>query len=1054
MRDLSVTIFRYPGDRDESCSPACKLSRLRLVFSYQLVAVTAVVPCAPIVGGGHQHFVSTFLGIVSTFFVGCQQGIIDAMAYLDLTYFGAFQVTLDGQPITRFRSANVQGLLVYLSLQAGAGTTRAVPRDVLATLFWPDEPEKTARANLRQSLYQLRKVLCYDGTSQPDGSQPFLLIDRHTVQFNPESDYCLDVTEFARALQQEQWKAALSHYGGELLPGFVCDSVEFEEWLLLERERRQQEVMEAMSRQVEHHLHQENFADAEAMARRQLAVQPWSEVAQRQLMQSMALGGNRSGALAQYDTLSVMLMDELGVSPAPETDALYDQIVAGGLAPMTHGSGESAGKFATVTQLEPPFQAPAPPPHFVGRVEEIETLRQELTQSGSSIWAVVGMGGSGKTTLAMHVAGLLRDHFVDGMLWANTATSQPIDILNQWGTAFGYDFSSLPDLESRAATVRGMLAEKSILIVLDNVNAAEAVRPLLPSHVTCGLLLTTRNLDVAHALNAEALLLGELSPESGLALLRHILGAERVDAEPDAVEQICQMLHYLPLALEITAQRLKSRSRVKLASMAQRLSQEQHRLGLEISDRAVRTSFEVSWEGLDEEQQRIFAHLAVFGGRPLTVDALAYVVDDDPFDVEDLLYGLVALSLLQEEGESHFRQHPLLADFAGEKLGNIDSVNPDEAYGQMANYYCSFAEENCLTYSLLEPEWSNISAAIKIAHRLERWEQVLTFTDTLHQSWLIRARYSEARQAFVLAQEAAQKQDEEEAIARNLLRWGLVCVEQNAYDEAEKHLTLSLRHYYHLEEGAGIADAQFWLARINSERNRYETAFAMFRESLSIRQQLGDKTGIAAILYHQAAIHYAQNAMQEANDLAQEALLLQRGANAPRDSIPTLRLLAHIAVRNGATESALQYAEMACSLSTDLDDRGELAGSLYTLTSIYRRRGDLEKAYHHAERCLTLFRQLGIQRQEGMLLHQMSLINYHRQMYDDAVALELHSIKILRSVNHELGCAYSLRHLGDLHQTLGEPDMAKAAWQEALDIGLELQNQAISDSLEQRLQSD
>ena len=192
------------------------------------------------------------------------------MARLSLSFLGAFQVVLGQKIITNFRSANVQGLLVYLAMQA----ERPFPRDVLATLFWPEERESKARANLRQSLYQLRKVLRDD-----EGERPFLLIDRHTVQFNQESEYELDVGQFMAALANGDLAAAASHYKGELLPGFTftCDSLDFEAWLRSEREQLHRQVLESLFEWAEQLLANGHYQQAQTAAKRQLELEPWRE---------------------------------------------------------------------------------------------------------------------------------------------------------------------------------------------------------------------------------------------------------------------------------------------------------------------------------------------------------------------------------------------------------------------------------------------------------------------------------------------------------------------------------------------------------------------------------------------------------------------------------------------------------------------------------------------------------------------------------------------------------------------------------------------------------
>jgi DNA-binding SARP family transcriptional activator/DNA polymerase III delta prime subunit len=256
--------------------------------------------------------------------------------HLSLKFFGSFQAALDGQPITHFRSVNGQGLLVYLALQA----ERPFPRDVLATLFWPMDDDSTARRNLRQTLYQLRQLL-QDSDEQ---AEPFLLVTRHTAQFNSASDYSLDVHELLNGLATRDLAMAVSHYHGELLPGFTCDSLDFEEWLRGERERLHRLALEAMTDLTAEYLEQGNITTARASARRQLALEPWRELAHRQLMQALAAAGERKAALDQYQSCITILADELGLEPSPETTAVYQTILSGQYA---------SGNYAT----------PATPPH-------------------------------------------------------------------------------------------------------------------------------------------------------------------------------------------------------------------------------------------------------------------------------------------------------------------------------------------------------------------------------------------------------------------------------------------------------------------------------------------------------------------------------------------------------------------------------------------------------------------------------------------------------------------------------------------------------------------
>ncbi len=307
------------------------------------------------------------------------------MTNLSLTFLGSFQAILGNEPLTNFRSAKVQGLLVYLALT----TQQPHGRDVLAALFWPDEPDAVAKKNLRQSLYQLRQVLG-DTDSQQEA---YLLVTRSTVQFSPTSDYALDVATFLACLDDDQLEKAATLYRGDLLPGFTCDSLPFDEWLRQERERLHRLALDALFELTARSLTQADYSATRDLAQRQLALEPWREEAHRQLMQALALLGERSAVLAQYEACRAVLKEELGVEPAAETEALAarirDQQLERTMRP------ELARSFERRWLTTP----------FVGRKHEYSTLvrtYQRAKGGGAQVVALLGEAGIGKTRLVQN----------------------------------------------------------------------------------------------------------------------------------------------------------------------------------------------------------------------------------------------------------------------------------------------------------------------------------------------------------------------------------------------------------------------------------------------------------------------------------------------------------------------------------------------------------------------------------------------------------------------------------------------------------------------------
>ncbi|MEM7127582.1 MAG: NB-ARC domain-containing protein [Chloroflexota bacterium] len=699
-----------------------------------------------------------------------------------------------------------------------------------------------------------------------------------------------------------------------------------------------------------------------------------------------------------------------------------------------------------------PFQAPLPTTHFAGRQNELFDLQTRLSQGlPPRIVALVGMGGVGKSTLAAQVAHELREYFRDGVLWGYAATSNPLDILGSWATAYGYDFSGLSDLPNRAAAVRGILAEKETLLIIDDVTSLESVQHLLPNSQGCAVLLTTRSEEVASGLEAEIISINELTPTDGLQLLTNILGDARVRAEEEAAQEICALLHHLPLAVEITAQYLAPRKRRRLADMAEHLASVQNRLGLKISDRDVRTSFAVSWDGLDEEHQAAFAYMGVFQGRSFAADAIVALLKLDLFTAQDQLEMLKALSLVWEEGEDRYRQHPLLADFAQEQLEMMGES--DHVYMEMARHYQAFADAHQTDYELLEPEWDNIMAGMEAAHGLEESQLVIDFAETLTGPWFTRAEYSRARQGYAWAVEEARKLQNEEVEARMLYHWGTACLEQSEYDEASEFLNQSLEIGYHLESDEIIADTQFKLASIYVENANYEKAEKLLSACKTIRDALADSIGTAAVTYWQGFIAYRYGDDESARNYCLIASQMQKQENDELGLLRTYRLLTDVSFRSKDIDHALHVGEQALAISEQLQDRGEYAASLYNLSKVYRRVGSLELAQKSAEISLVLFSQMGSKIFQALTLFELSKIKRATGDISKAINDLQQSISYIRLVQDNFSLVTALRYLGDIQKQMGDIDSALVTWNEAFDFAL-MQNHPEANDLKVRLQEN
>ncbi len=682
------------------------------------------------------------------------------------------------------------------------------------------------------------------------------------------------------------------------------------------------------------------------------------------------------------------------------------------------------------------FMVPRDYTPFVGRNEEVAEFCEVIVHAPETVYCLVGMGGVGKTALAKRVAYRLQDHFSDGVLWANVANSEPLAILDSWAEAYDHNFRSLPDLESRAAAVRDLLAEKKVLVILDDVQSVEKARPLLPGGPQCTVLVTTRSRDVAVALSGYEYPLGPLTAEDSCQLMAQIVGQERLTAEEGPAAEICQLLGHLPLAVEIAAQRLASRHRWRLADLAERLRDEKGRLKeLKINDREVRTSFVVSWEALDAPLRRSFSLLAVFDGRPFTMPAFAAVAEADNDTAEDHLGELVALSLLAEEGDVYYRQHPLLAAFAAGYLGEDEA-----AYARVVRYYLEYAQQHRQDYAALEEEWDNLSAGIRTAHDRGLSQLVLDYAGALTGIWFAWGRYTEARQGYEWASQAAEAIGERRALAACLLDWGRACIEQRDYDEAEEHLSASLPMWEALADRQGKATSQYHLARIATEQTDYDRAQRLLAESRNARGQLGDIVGVAEVLSATASMLALQGSYEEADRLLQQALDLQEAAGDEHGSIATLYLLACVAVEQKALDRAEDLGRRALALCDKLQEREEQVNILDMLSHLYRRQNRLDLAQVCAEQSFQLLRSMGDLVTQAQVLYGLSMIYKSKRECDRALEIGLQGLELCQRWDYTLLRAYLLIHVGDVHKELGQAGEAQQRWHEALAIAEKLQH--------------
>ncbi|GAB3491394.1 AfsR/SARP family transcriptional regulator [Amycolatopsis cihanbeyliensis] len=424
------------------------------------------------------------------------------------------------------------------------------------------------------------------------------------------------------------------------------------------------------------------------------ADQPLREQFWAQLMLALYRSGRAAEALDVYQQVRTMLADELGIDPGGELQRLHQAMLVND--PTLGASPAATPAVATppVRPLPPPAQLPPDIVSFVGREDIIARVTEFLSAEPREAPPVVvfeGLPGVGKTTLAQRVAHKLRDHFPDGQLYvslhgySHAAPITPADVLPRFLRALGVSAEVIPlDLDEQVALYRSILADKRMLVVLDNAGSAGHVRSLIPAGEQCAVLVTCRDdLRGLTALQgARRISLDVLEPEVAVSLLATVIGDERVPAEPEAAHELARLCGYLPLALRIAAANLSSRPYREIRSYVAELRAADRLANLAIQgdeQAAVRAAFDLSYATLKPDEATLFRYLGLVPGPHFTTHAAAALFDTTVEGVRPLLEHLRIANLVQDYGSDRFHFHDLLRHYAVEQSEAMDSGEAREA---------------------------------------------------------------------------------------------------------------------------------------------------------------------------------------------------------------------------------------------------------------------------------------------------------------------------------------------------------------------------------------
>jgi predicted ATPase/DNA-binding SARP family transcriptional activator len=936
---------------------------------------------------------------------------------------GGFRFEAEGTPSFHFGTKKARALLVYLAVEA----PRSFLRSHLAGLLWSDYSEERALHNLRQTLVHLRK-------GWPQGAEPIplLMTQRDTLALNPEVKIWVDLhafeTAFDRALAHfhdrnrleyvdiQALMDAVALYKGSFLERFsLFDSLLFDEWASLVRERTTKKALEAQNLLCEYYERRGNYAQAGHLASRIYALAPWNNHACAHSMRLYAVQKQWTNAKNQYMQLEKYLQNNLGVMPNDSVTQLYKQI-------REHSNtGQALPPAVSVIEDEIPQLSSS----FVGRQGELKDICHRLANPKNRLISLVGPGGTGKTRLAVEIGQRMRGLYAHGVFFLPLRDVSSIDGLHRlMEESLRCSFSGTTPHHRQ---LMDFLREKQSLLILDGCEhhtlrnpIREVLSEILSIAPDVKILATSRErLDLSEE---HVYPLAGLDYQVGRSVERDVVSqsseavalfearARQINAQFAFTETTLPLVHELcfkveghPLSIELIASATATLTIHDLLDELNATSDilDPTHLSLPNEGRSLSIVLERSWQFLSEAQQLVLCRLVGFQGG-FTQGAALHIAQTSP----DIFLSLVYKSFIHKVGENRYVLHEIIQEFATHKAIKRNLLKPTrEAH---AAYFIAMLEriavknQICLQIDALEQievDLENILVAWGYFIEKNAIAKLKNCIDILYHFFNIRSLFEEGILLF-----------------------------QNAIHSAN--------YLAPFDPLLGVLANR--LGSLAQRLRRNEMAFQMYSRALAIFEQGGPSSELGLTYIGLGNYYLRVKDFNQALTYSRRGLACFKFLSDRFHEGTALFLLGLTYERCADYPTAKGFLEEALDISREVGDQRGLILRLNQLAGHDCNAGDYETAEHRYMESLELSRAYKDRFQQAIILNNLASIYHPRQDYECEEQVLKESLVICQEIGDQDGEAIALNNLGELAIVRGKFQQALDYSRAALDIALRL----------------